>query len=179
MGGLPNELIPDPHLPQTEGSQIDIMWGRRVAWSPLWWWPCPISSVSSSSINNSTIAVLCWRLDPFPVPVSQAAVAEPASLHCDTVIHKTYDQNSSYYYISLEISICQAVRSRLWFATDTLRFLLNMVGDANVVTIDQSDLLLTFNYVIVIIIITMTVIAFVHYVHMILVGHGNNAHSTR
>ena len=32
MGGLPNEPVPDPHVPQTEESQIGehIMWGRRA-----------------------------------------------------------------------------------------------------------------------------------------------------
>ena len=46
MGGPPNELIPDHHVPPNGGvvngrQQTEhIVWSRRAAWSPLWWWPC-------------------------------------------------------------------------------------------------------------------------------------------
>ena len=59
MGGLSNGPIPDPTSPLNSPNggggvkkpplklqpnrrpQIrHIVWGRREAWSPLWWWPC-------------------------------------------------------------------------------------------------------------------------------------------
>ena len=63
MGGLPNEFIPIPRTPYrgvvNRRPQIEhIVWGRRAAWSPLWWWPCFV--IPGRVLRHPSCCVETW-----------------------------------------------------------------------------------------------------------------------